>query len=118
MLATLRDQPYPDWRIILIFRDAASVSPALQARLLDGFGELAGHVMVLPGTETRSLSELLDECAKPHQPAFLGTLGAGDELGIDAMLELAIASGMKRGSDFFYADNVGLHRIEGYVSRF
>jgi len=67
--------------------------------------EVSGDAM--PGNETSANDPSRNEAAG-SEAALVLVLAAGDELGRDALSEFAIASGMHRGADCFYADEFRL----------
>jgi ADP-heptose:LPS heptosyltransferase/GT2 family glycosyltransferase len=77
---------------------------AWRDRLLDGFDDLRDRIEVVSGNGSRQISEVVEYAFAAQPRAFLGVLRAGDELSADALLELAVTSGMCRECDFFYSD--------------
>lgn len=86
---SLRVQAWTDWTLAL---------PA--ATLPEDLAPIADRVRLLPDDPATPLASLLPE----DRPAMLLLLGPGDELGEDALLELAVASALDRAADFLYAD--------------
>ena len=101
-LASLRDQAYRDWRLIVVAEDGKA---GARKRVLDGFADIADRVTFAPRPRGASLGRLARAMAKGAQPVLVSVLRPGDELGCDALIELALASGLHRGADFFYADD-------------
>jgi ADP-heptose:LPS heptosyltransferase/GT2 family glycosyltransferase len=91
---TLRD------RLLNRFNDGK----AWHDSLLDGLDDLRDRVEVVVGNGSRRISEVAEAACAAPLPSFLGVLRAGDELSADALLELAVTSGMCRDCDFFYSD--------------
>jgi ADP-heptose:LPS heptosyltransferase len=136
-LASLNGQAYPEWRVFLIQRkDYADPEPsrdrlidgsenvgALQSRLLDGhpivdvfidgFDEISDRVSIVD--EACSLSELV--VGQPG-PALFGIIAAGDELSCDALLELAVTSGMHRDADLIYSDELRVSPVSNVLEPF
>ncbi|MBV9735716.1 MAG: glycosyltransferase [Acidisphaera sp.] len=83
-LETLRRQAYGAWRAILPAAPERSTSDD-------------------PRIEIRAAAEALPWAAGPG-PRFLIRLSAGDRLGADALLELAIESAFNPDADFIYSD--------------
>lgn len=108
-MATLREQAYPDWTALIVL-SAHEDAATLQRELNAGFGEICGKIAIVGGFP--SLAECL---ARQPRPGLLGVLSAGDELGCDALLEFAIASGMDRNADFFYSDELRLNPVSRAV---
>jgi len=100
-LDSLRSQVYRDWSLRII---AADADTATGVRLL--VGETAGDM-----AERIAVGDPSDEAAF-EQPigtgmeAWHGFLLPGDELGCDALLEMALASGLHRDAELLYADEV------------
>src|SRR3954452_15315246 len=51
-------------------------------------------------------------------PAFCTLLTAGDELGCDALLQMALATAMHEDADFLYSDERRLNPATGLVEAF
>ncbi|HET6184653.1 MAG TPA: glycosyltransferase family 9 protein [Acetobacteraceae bacterium] len=90
-LGSLADQAYPDW-------EAAVLAPGTKARTaaraaLAAAGGLDGRVALSRG-----------RAAEPAEGELAGVLEAGDELGCDALLELALAHALDPQAELIYAD--------------
>lgn len=109
-VASLARQTYPGWRLRVSAasaprkgRDRAARRPALlRGELTRGFDEIAAHVQVAGAGEALS-SAASTGVAEP--PCFIMRLAAGDELACDALLELALSSGVERDAEFLYCDD-------------
>jgi ADP-heptose:LPS heptosyltransferase/GT2 family glycosyltransferase len=142
LLAMCR-QGYPDWRLVLIGDDPAVALrdrladgcddvrtlrdrllnragdwEQLAARVLEGLDGLRERVDVLPLRRRDRLDRLAALARAGDRPVFLGILGAGDELGCDAMLELSVTSGMNRDCDFFYSDEQCINPVTNVIEDF
>src|ERR1700686_4801607 len=73
-------------------------------RLLDGLDDLRDRIEVVSEHGSRPLAELAEHACAASPVGFLGVLRAGDELSLDALLELAVSSGMHRDCDLLYSD--------------
>jgi ADP-heptose:LPS heptosyltransferase/GT2 family glycosyltransferase len=128
-LNSLRLQSYTEWRVVILrYRqfDTDTMVERLASglddvrtfrrrllnrddeeiwseRLLDGFDDLRERIELASGSPSWRLSEMAGHHSE-RWPVFLAVLRAGDELSIDALLELAVTSGMHRDCDFFYSD--------------
>jgi ADP-heptose:LPS heptosyltransferase/GT2 family glycosyltransferase len=102
-LATLRDQAYRDWRLVVLLPDGAKVG--LRARILDGFDELAARVTVAARPRNAPVGRFARSGVKDKRPVLVSVLRPGDALGCDALLELALASGRDREAEFVYGDD-------------
>jgi O-antigen biosynthesis protein len=101
-LLSLDAQIYPHWSVHVVAADAATAA-AVETAVED----------LLPDRRARftSVSPADPEWTAPvvaagNGPVLYGLLSAGDELGVDALLELAAAGAAHRGADLFYADEV------------
>jgi ADP-heptose:LPS heptosyltransferase/GT2 family glycosyltransferase len=86
---SLRMQAWTEWSLAV---------PGMA--LPDELAPIAERVRLLPNDPAIRLADLLADSA----PALLGVLGPGDELGEDALLELAVESALDRRADFLYGD--------------
>ena len=101
-LPSLRDQAYRDWRLVVL---AESGGKGLREQVLDGFDGLTDRVTLAPRPRNTSLGRLARSVAKGERPVLVSVLHGGDELGCDALMELALASGLHRDADFLYGDD-------------
>jgi ADP-heptose:LPS heptosyltransferase/GT2 family glycosyltransferase len=86
-LESLRSQAYPDWQALVI---GAAPLP-LEA-------EMAERVrFIRPGRAPPPW---------PRGAQFCAVIAAGDRLGADALLALAVESSLDAGAEFFYADEI------------
>ncbi len=96
-LNALRLQSFRDWHLMVLADDAANQEDV--AAILSEFGdELAAQVSVVTPDQDGWHEPL------PAGQALSGLLCAGDELGADALMELAMASLLRPDADFIYAD--------------
>jgi O-antigen biosynthesis protein len=142
-LISVGRQDYPDWHLALIGDDTAVALrdrlvdgidnvrtlrdrllnrdgdwERLSALVLEGFANFRERVDVLAAKRMDRLDGLSALAAAGERPVFVGILTAGDELGCDALLELAVTTGMHRDSDFFYSDEECISRETGAVAEF
>lgn len=118
-LASLRQQIYPDWHATIVPESRKGVSRSLRRAVLEGFEGLADRIDFFGGKRSVGLAAAAARCASGARGArgargvrgakgrgalLLCTVSAGDVLGCDALLELALATGMARQADFFYSD--------------
>jgi O-antigen biosynthesis protein len=117
-LASLREQAYGDWGATILRRGRV-VPEQAAARLLDGFGDIAGRIDIRfdapPGT---ILADLIRGPAANRPPNLVGILLAGDELSCDALLEMAIASGLEPDGELFYCDERRISPVSDAVEAF
>ncbi len=91
-IEALRRQPYDDWRLLLLAADART------ARAATALARDDEHVEVV-GRET--LGRVLGAAA---EDTLFALLGPGDLPGVDALIEMAVATGRNRAADFFTCD--------------
>jgi ADP-heptose:LPS heptosyltransferase/GT2 family glycosyltransferase len=113
-LESLSRQGYPSWRLYLLPSDPAP-RPTLAARavppaLIEGFDECADRVSVLNAVGK------WPDAGGEH--VYSLSIAPGDELGCDALLELAVSSGLDRGADFLYCDERRSGPVDGKVDGF
>lgn len=101
-LRSLRSQAYSEWRLIIVPRDGRKAG--LRGRILKGFDDIADRATLAAQRRNASLGRLAQSVADRRRPVFVCALRAGDELGCDALMEFALASGMSRDADFLYGD--------------
>jgi ADP-heptose:LPS heptosyltransferase/GT2 family glycosyltransferase len=102
-LRSLENQVYGEWTVWLAARDAKALGKRWRMALLAGFPELEARVKF--STPRDGLSFARDGAGPGSaEAAFVLPLRGGDELGCDALLELALAAGLERGRDVFYGD--------------
>ncbi len=98
-IESLRRQEYDDWRALFV---AASDEAATKAAT-EVSNARSEWLQKLQFGSPLALQQSLDE--QLDQPnAFLVVLHAGDLLGADCLLEMAVQSALKRHADFIYAD--------------
>ncbi|HEY1795571.1 MAG TPA: glycosyltransferase family 9 protein [Stellaceae bacterium] len=103
-LASLRDQAYAEWHVTVVRRGRV-VPEGCAARLLEGFGDVADRVDIgLDAPVSTPLIALAALRADRRKPDLIGALLAGDALGCDALLEMAVASGLNAEAELFYSD--------------
>ncbi len=100
-LQSLVSQVYDNWRLI-IQPDAVAGTSALYAALSERAPNLSARVDIVAA---------LDRFAFP--PGYYGVLSPGDELGADALAEIAAFSGLHQGADLIYADESRISPVTG-----
>jgi ADP-heptose:LPS heptosyltransferase/GT2 family glycosyltransferase len=98
-LASLRGQVYREWRLDVLADDTHAVN----AFLVDAAPELAPKVRVIAVSD-----DPIGEAGE-----FVAFLSAGDRLGCDALLRIALAMGLHPGSDMLYADEARENPVTG-----
>jgi len=107
-IASLRAQVYQNWRLIVAAEPGASAERGLRAAL----DSLAGRVETVRSLTPQTL--LPDD----ENAAFLTVATPGDELGCDALLEMALTAAVHRDADFLYSDERRLNPASGQVEAF
>ena len=103
-LASLREQEYGDWRATIVRRGRVAPDRA-EPRLMEEFEDIAGRIDIrLDAAAATLLTELARAPPGSDGPELIGVLLAGDVLGCDALLEMAIASGLNPEAELFYSD--------------
>jgi ADP-heptose:LPS heptosyltransferase/GT2 family glycosyltransferase len=103
-IASLCAQAYPNWRLLIVLPGADKKFGSVGDRLLAGVEGLNDRVEMLRGLTPATLAGTAPSAGTPAGEMFFTVLSAGDELGVDAFLEMAIASAMHSAADFFYSD--------------
>jgi ADP-heptose:LPS heptosyltransferase/GT2 family glycosyltransferase len=102
-LESLRTQAYRNWDLTIL-ADAEETAAGVRQWLADSATELADRIVVVgpgdPAFETPIAGEPDDG------PGLYSVLCPGDELGCDALAEIAVAGGLHRQADFLYADEI------------
>ncbi len=106
-LASLRTQTYHDWRLDVLPGDPV-IGDAIRALIEQGAEDLAERIDVLDASDQASFGQPIGNPQTVSTGRLVGFIGAGDELGCDALLQIAIASGLHRDADLLYADEVKL----------
>lgn len=114
-LATLQAQVYSDWHLFVLRNPRGPAATTLRARLLDGFEALDGRVSVRSAIANLFLAQL-DEPSQ--QPQLIAILQPGDTLSCDALIELAIETGMQRDVELFYSDERRINPTTGKLETF
>jgi ADP-heptose:LPS heptosyltransferase/GT2 family glycosyltransferase len=102
-IASLREQPHGGWRLTIVV--AGGGTKPVKDRLLDGFDDVASRIEVASKPRSRQLADLGVE-ANDKNCGFCSILGPGDELSVDALLELAVTANTYPDADFVYSDEI------------
>jgi ADP-heptose:LPS heptosyltransferase/GT2 family glycosyltransferase len=104
-LRSLSDQIYPDWTALVLAEteEAAAAMATIITAQLPALCER--FEIVSPADADRWQAPLADAGASTD-PRFVGILGAGDQLGVDALLELSVAAAIRPGTELLYGDEV------------
>jgi ADP-heptose:LPS heptosyltransferase/GT2 family glycosyltransferase len=117
-LESLREQVYVRWRATILRRGRV-VPERAAARLLDGFADIAARINVqFDVPASAALADLARSGAADGAVDLVGVLLAGDVLGCDALLEMAIASGLQPDAELFYSDEIRPSPVDGKRAAF
>ncbi len=106
-LRSLERQAYPEWTALLVL---PAGTPVTEAR------ERAGGLRRAADRLTVCTAEAVPEA--PAGTSLIGAIHAGDELGADALLQLASAHAMHKRSGLIYADEQRIDRHDGHYHPF
>jgi ADP-heptose:LPS heptosyltransferase/GT2 family glycosyltransferase len=106
-LTALRGQIYKDWRLWVVTDSATLVEQIQRIAIKDNLTDSISFV----NTHAATLS--MAAYASSDRPCYIGILSPGDELGCDALVEIAIESGTHQHVDFFYADEDRVSPVTG-----
>ncbi|OJW28128.1 MAG: hypothetical protein BGO51_24865 [Rhodospirillales bacterium 69-11] len=98
-LESLRRQAYPEWRATILVQ--AEDAPAVRDLLAGSEADLAPRIEVIAADDPRWEAPLVPAGDGRH---LAGLLHPGDELGADALGELALAAALHPEAAFIYAD--------------
>lgn len=115
-LARLCNQEYGNWRLTVLLPEAETIQEAGR-RLLEGFTPAAGAVVLRIRGESQHLGAETERGAN-DQAVLCGVLRAGDRLGQDALLEMAIATGLDPKTDFIYSDERRTDPVSGTMAAY
>ena len=104
---SLRDQAYPDWSLRVVMPDEAQAAACVRA-----LGALPG---LPPG---RAEVAVAAQAGWHERDGLVCVLRAGDTLGEDALLELAMARAIQPDADFLYSDERRLDPSDRQVRAF
>jgi O-antigen biosynthesis protein len=114
-LSSIRDQVYRDWHVIVTYKQS---KPAKLVSLATKFSDIAEQItLAFDADSERSLVDLIAR-TPGGRPDLIAITSAGDIFGCDALLELAVASGLRPEADFFYADERRLNPDSGRIEAF
>jgi ADP-heptose:LPS heptosyltransferase/GT2 family glycosyltransferase len=100
-IESLRTQIYPAWHLSILADDTDAAN-AVRMLLAEFDEDLPGRIVVVDPTDAEFDAPLAT--TNHALPTLYGALCPGDELGCDALAEIALAGGLHREADFFYAD--------------
>lgn len=101
-LQSLHTQVYRNWRLSILPADTDTAF-AVRALVSEAGDDVSERVDVVDPRDATS-DQPLDALTGPVGPTFVALLGAGDQLGCDALLQIALNSGLRPEADVIYAD--------------
>ena len=108
LLATfesLRMQVYRDWRLEILASDP-DTGRAVGMLISETAEDLAERIDVIDTSDEAAFEQPIGSADASTTLRLVGLLSAGDRLGCDALLRIALASGLHRNADMLYADEV------------
>lgn len=131
-LGSLRDQKWTRWhltifvppgnsreRVARLLRDQfADVESKTELRVASAAAPIAGSKTKGSGDTDRLVQELLSIVPDDDKPRLICRLVAGDELGADALLELALGNAVGEAADLLYSDDRRNDPVSGRVQAF
>jgi ADP-heptose:LPS heptosyltransferase/GT2 family glycosyltransferase len=116
-LQSVREQVYRRWHVVVASKDSG-IPERLAVRLISEFPDLSDRVSFVAGGDATGFAEALAQASGGRRPDLVGILSAGDVLGCDTLLQMAVWTGMHRDADFFYADERRMSPISSKVEAF
>jgi O-antigen biosynthesis protein len=105
-------QAYPNWRLLIVPQGVVSRSATARHRLLAASAGTHDRAELLRNLTPDFLAGIASG------EVFFTVLSAGDELGIDALLEMAIAAAMHPEADLLYSDERCRNPASGMIEAF
>jgi GT2 family glycosyltransferase len=116
-LQSLREQAYDRWRALIVTEGLVKRAQ-LASRLTSWSPELTGRVSIAAADATGDLADGLADMAGAERPDLVAMVAAGDILGCDALLQMAVSSGLHTAAEFLYADERRISPITGKLEAF
>jgi ADP-heptose:LPS heptosyltransferase/GT2 family glycosyltransferase len=111
-IASLRAQIYPHWRLAVVVEPRAIPAGAARDRFAAELDRIADRVEVMTDLTSQALA------SQDEARTFLTMLMPGDELGCDALFEMAVATAGNREADFLYSDERRRNPATGNIEAF
>lgn len=100
-LESLHAQLYRDWQLLILTKDAATCT-AIGVLIKEAAQDLTERLTVIDPSHPTFNDPLGSEAGTI--PQLIGFIGAGDQLGCDALMQVAVANDLHREVDVLYAD--------------
>ncbi|HVB15513.1 MAG TPA: glycosyltransferase family 9 protein [Stellaceae bacterium] len=117
-IASLNAQAYPHWRLLILPQGPGLKPAPFRRRLLAEPWAADERVAVVGQLNRDTVTAFAMKAGAAADEMFFTVLAAGDELGADAFLEMAIAAAMHRDGDFLYSDERRRNPASGLVEAF
>jgi ADP-heptose:LPS heptosyltransferase/GT2 family glycosyltransferase len=114
-IASLCAQAYPHWRLLLVPQNMRGNPDRVLRGVIEAAGERAE---LLDEVTPAAIAALASRLGTPPAEMFATVLSPGDELGCDALLEAAMASLLRPGTDFLYSDERAVNPASGAVEAY
>jgi len=111
-IESLREQVYRDWRLEILAGDP-DTARAVRTLIAEAAADLTDTIDVTDAWDEPPLDQPIGSADASATLRLVGLLTAGDRLGCDALLRVAVASGLHRDADMLYADEVRLSPVSG-----
>jgi ADP-heptose:LPS heptosyltransferase/GT2 family glycosyltransferase len=109
-IESLRTQVYHDWRLEILASDS-DTGRAVGVLIAEAAEDLAERIDVIDGSDPTAFDQPIGSADRSTTLRLVGLLSAGDRLGCDALLRIALASGLHRDADLLYADEVRISPV-------
>ncbi len=116
-LSSVLDQAYPHWQVSVVAKPGRAWSKASQAAVLKDLHIPQERVRFCQAPDSFEAPRRAGAPVKA-QELFIVPLAAGDELGCDALLELAAAGGLARGCEVLFADERCVSSVSGTLQAY
>jgi ADP-heptose:LPS heptosyltransferase/GT2 family glycosyltransferase len=117
-IASICAQAYPNWRLLIVPQRSGSRPGLIRDRLLAGTPAVQDRIEVMHNLTSPALAGIASGVGASEGEVFLTVLSAGDELGVDAFLEMAMATATNPQTDFLYSDERCRNPASGAVEAF
>jgi ADP-heptose:LPS heptosyltransferase/GT2 family glycosyltransferase len=104
-MGSLRGQVYRDWHLE-IWANGAETCAGVCTLISAAPADLAERIDVIDTSDDAMLDRLIGAIDASIPSRFVGFVSAGDRFSCDALLRMAIASGLHRDADLLYADEI------------
>jgi ADP-heptose:LPS heptosyltransferase/GT2 family glycosyltransferase len=117
-IASLRRQAYANWRLLIVPHGSGTRSAALRERLIGAAEELTERAEIVRNLTPRAIAGIVAGAGAAAGEVYVTLLAAGDRLGVDAFLEMALAASLNPDADFIYSDERCVNPASGAVEAF